>query len=113
MRALVFANGDAPSARLVSETLREGDLIVAADAGARHALACGLVPHAVVGDLDSFGEDPALAAAIPADRLHRESRRSECGSCLGLTRRHRHAAGHRHAPVGVVGHPRRQRRSRP
>jgi thiamine pyrophosphokinase len=74
MRALVFANGEAPSARLVSATLREGDLIVAADAGARHALACGLVPHAVVGDLDSFGEDPALAAAIPADRLHRESR---------------------------------------
>lgn len=71
MRALLFANGEAPSAELVASLRREGDLIVAADAGARHALACGLLPDAVVGDLDSFSEDPALAAVIPADRLHR------------------------------------------
>jgi thiamine pyrophosphokinase len=74
MRALLFANGEAPSAELVASLRREGDLIVAADAGARHALACGLLPDAVVGDLDSFSEDPALAAAVPAGRLYRVSK---------------------------------------
>jgi thiamine pyrophosphokinase len=71
MRALVFANGEAPSAALVRQLHRDGDLIVAADAGARHALACGLMPDAVVGDLDSFSEDPALQAALPGERLQR------------------------------------------
>jgi len=71
MRALIFAHGDAPSAGLVASLNRPEDLVVAADAGARHALACGLLPDAVVGDLDSFGADPILPGAIPADRLHR------------------------------------------
>jgi thiamine pyrophosphokinase len=74
MRALVFANGEAPSPELVAALREPGDLIVAADAGARHALACALLPDAVVGDLDSFSEDPALLAAVPADRLHRVAR---------------------------------------
>ena len=69
MRALVFANGDAPSEGLVKAIHRSEDRIVAADGGARHALACGLVPDAVVGDLDSV--DAAMRSAIPADRFHK------------------------------------------
>jgi len=71
MRALVFANGDPPSAALVEELHGRGDLIIAADGGARHALACDLVPDAVVGDLDSV--DAAIRTAIPADNFHRVS----------------------------------------
>ena len=66
MRALVIANGDPPSAALLEE-LREGAaLVVAADGGARSALALGLMPDIVTGDLDSIGD---ARDAIPADRI--------------------------------------------
>ncbi len=66
MRALVVANGDPPSAALLAE-LREGaTLVVAADGGARSALALGFTPDIVTGDLDSIGE---AREAIPADRI--------------------------------------------
>ena len=65
MRALVIANGDPPSAALLDE-LREGALVVAADGGARSALALGVTPDIVTGDLDSIGD---ARDAIPADRI--------------------------------------------
>jgi thiamine pyrophosphokinase len=37
--------------------LARADLIVAADGGARHALAIGVTPHIVIGDLDSIDPD--------------------------------------------------------
>jgi thiamine pyrophosphokinase len=66
MRALVFANGDLNDGSAVQAALRFApeSLIVAADGGARLALACGLVPQVVVGDLDSLmpGEVDELRA---------------------------------------------------
>jgi len=58
-RALVFANGDLHDGPAVRRALHEGAgaLIIAADGGARLALACGLTPHLVVGDMDSLSED--------------------------------------------------------
>jgi len=58
-RALVFANGDLNDGPAVEAALRFSpeSLIVAADGGARLALACGLVPRVVVGDLDSLAPD--------------------------------------------------------
>jgi thiamine pyrophosphokinase len=70
MRAIVFANGDRPSAALVAETMRDVGLVVAADGGADHALAHGIVPDAVVGDLDSVSV--AAREAIPASRFHHD-----------------------------------------
>ena len=72
MRALVFANGEPPSAALVEELSDGAPMVVAADGGARHALAAGLTPDAVVGDLDSLDDD--LWGRIPAERLHRVAR---------------------------------------
>ena len=45
--------------------------IVAADGGAAHALRRGVVPQAVIGDMDSLS--PADLAAMPPDRIHRVS----------------------------------------
>ncbi len=72
VRTLIFANGDAPSQELVNQVHRKGDLIFAADGGARHALACGLMPDAIIGDLDSV--DDEIRAAVPEGRFHRVSR---------------------------------------
>lgn len=63
MRALVFANGDPPSADLAAEFAAGADLVVAADGGAAAALAAGIHPAAVVGDLDSITDD--VRAALP------------------------------------------------
>ncbi len=53
-QVLLFANGEPPSAQTLALWHREDDLIVAADGGTRHALALGLTPHHLIGDLDSL-----------------------------------------------------------
>lgn len=70
MRALVIAHGEPPSAELVHRLADSVGLIVAADGGALIALAHGITPDAVVGDLDTMMEHPE--APIPPDRFHRE-----------------------------------------
>lgn len=59
MRAAIFLNGSPDSGRLIQAVAGRADVIVAADGGARYALAAGIVPDLVVGDMDSLGEDLA------------------------------------------------------
>ena len=61
MRALIFANGDPTSREVVQSWTQPGSLRIAADGGARNALAAGVTPDMVIGDLDS------LTDAIRAD----------------------------------------------
>jgi thiamine pyrophosphokinase len=53
-RTIIVANGDPPTTKDVARWWQPGDRIIAADGGARHALALGLTPHTVVGDMDSL-----------------------------------------------------------
>ncbi|MBI5958634.1 MAG: thiamine diphosphokinase [Chloroflexi bacterium] len=55
-RALVFSNGDLHDGPAVQSALAHAaeSLTIAADGGARLALACGIVPQYVVGDMDSL-----------------------------------------------------------
>ncbi len=55
-RVVVFVNGEIPSLEKVKEILQRDDLLIAADAGARHAIQLGLVPSAVIGDFDSLAD---------------------------------------------------------
>ena len=57
MRVVIFANGlmDDPAA-VVRAWTRPGDRFVAADGGARHAIAAGIRPHHVIGDMDSLDQ---------------------------------------------------------
>lgn len=70
MRALVIAHGEPPSPELIQRLASESDLVIGADGGALIALANGIMPDAVVGDLDTMMDHPD--AAIPPDRFHRE-----------------------------------------
>jgi len=73
MRAVIFANGQCSDIQWVRDLLRPDDLIIAADGGTRHALAAGLVPHVVIGDLDSLSPDEQAFVEAAGVRLIRFS----------------------------------------
>lgn len=56
------------SEAVLDESTALAPRLVAADGGAVQALAHGVMPEAVIGDLDSLPD--AVRAQIPADRLH-------------------------------------------
>ena len=53
-RALIFANGDFSHPEITRSIVRPDDVIIAADGGARYALALGVIPSVIIGDLDSL-----------------------------------------------------------
>ncbi len=55
-RAIIFVNGEIPDSGAARSLIRPDDIILAADGGARHALALGVIPSAIIGDLDSLSE---------------------------------------------------------
>ena len=55
-RALIFANGDFDHPAKIQSMFRADDVVIAADGGARHAHAIGILPSIVIGDLDSLTE---------------------------------------------------------
>jgi thiamine pyrophosphokinase len=54
MRVVIFVNGEFHEPQFVKELLRPEDYIIAVNGGTRHALSIGVVPQAIIGDLDSF-----------------------------------------------------------
>ena len=69
MLAVVVADGDpAPED---AELVRRADLLVAADGGARWIQSLGVVPHLVVGDLDSLDEATIAALSGAGARVER------------------------------------------
>lgn len=57
MRIIIFANGNLPNLEKARQLIRPDDFILCADGGTRHALALGLTPNAVIGDLDSVTDE--------------------------------------------------------
>ncbi|MCL4527878.1 MAG: thiamine diphosphokinase [Chloroflexi bacterium] len=56
-RIVIFANGELPDLEKARGLLRADDTILCADGGTHHALALGLQPNLVVGDMDSLSKD--------------------------------------------------------
>jgi thiamine pyrophosphokinase len=53
-RLIIFANGLVPDLASVRHLFQPGDILYAADGGTHYALALGLMPSVVIGDLDSL-----------------------------------------------------------
>lgn len=56
-RILIFANGNLPDIERARSLLSRDDYILCADGGTRHALALGVRPNLVLGDMDSLEKD--------------------------------------------------------
>jgi thiamine pyrophosphokinase len=56
-RIIIFANGELPELDKARALVQNGDFIICADGGTRHALALGLRPDLIIGDMDSADAD--------------------------------------------------------
>ncbi len=75
MNALIVLNGILPSKRRIQTYLKGTDIILCANGGSDRALAAGIKPDYVIGDLDSVSEN--TRARLPEDRfIHRPSQYS-------------------------------------
>ena len=63
MRALIVASGRPSGGEAWRSWVRTGDLVVGADGGAAQALAWGLTPHVVIGDMDSLPDQARASLA--------------------------------------------------
>ena len=85
MRTVIFANGDLRDPDEARELLRPEDRIIAVDGGTGHALAAGVVPHVIIGDLDSLSAaDGARAEAAGALTIAYPARKDETDLELAL-----------------------------
>ena len=53
-RIIIFANGEYQHLEFYQQLIEDHDYIICADGGTNHALRMGILPHLVVGDLDSI-----------------------------------------------------------
>jgi thiamine pyrophosphokinase len=77
MRAIIFANGELGDGQNVRDLLRPDDLIIAADGGTRQALAVGVIPRIIVGDLDSLSSGDLTQVKAAGARIIRFSPRKD------------------------------------
>jgi len=56
-RIIIFANGELPDVEKARALLRHDDFFICADGGTRHALALGVTPNLVIGDMDSIHQE--------------------------------------------------------
>jgi len=67
VRAVVVGNGERPSLGLWNRLMEENPVVLCADGGADTAHAYGVMPYAVIGDLDSLS--PNARAEAPPERV--------------------------------------------
>jgi thiamine pyrophosphokinase len=77
MRAVIFVNGEFIDPQGARHLLRAGDFIIAADGGTHYALSVGVIPHVVIGDLDSLSPDEQARVGMAGSRIIRLSPRKD------------------------------------
>lgn len=65
--ALIYGNGKQISQKLFAALYKEHPMLVAADGGTAHVLAHGAVPDLIIGDMDSFTDEPPTGVPVIRD----------------------------------------------
>ena len=65
MRCVIFCAGGFGG---LTEPLREGDFVIAADGGVKHVESLGIRPDIILGDFDSLGYAPEGAEVYPVEK---------------------------------------------
>lgn len=79
-RIVIFANGEIPDINKARLLLGADDTIICADGGTRHALALGLQPNLIIGDMDSTERDQLQklqAADVPIELFSRNKNETD------------------------------------
>ncbi len=71
MKCIIIANGEIRDDDFSARVIAGGDFTICVDGGARHLERMGIVPDAVIGDLDSIGEKEKLHLEQKGVRFHR------------------------------------------
>ena len=100
MRAIIIANGHVGNSEASQAQTWPHDLVVCADGGAQHALALGLAPDVVIGDLDSLdGDVRARLEGEGCQVLAHPTRKDETDLELAL----RYAVDHEVGEILILG----------
>jgi thiamine pyrophosphokinase len=99
-RAILFANGDLPDPDLARQLIQPGDILIAADGGARHAASLGVVPSLIIGDFDSLSASELERFASAGATLERHPPAKD-ETDLELALDHAIRAGY--SPILVLG----------
>ena len=79
-RIVIFANGELPNIEKARALVKADDYIICADGGTHHALALGITPHLVIGDMDSVTKDEVQRlkkADIPIELYPRDKNETD------------------------------------
>ncbi|MBE3578081.1 MAG: thiamine diphosphokinase [Limnochordales bacterium] len=75
--AVIVLNGTPPPTALVRQLITPSSILIAADGGAAACLEAGVLPHHVVGDLDSLSAAHLKLLAAPPVTFHRHPREKD------------------------------------
>jgi thiamine pyrophosphokinase len=99
-RALIFVNGELYNPGAARAIVQPEDVIIAADGGARHALALGVIPNAIIGDFDSLSEaEVRVFSDMGVHILRFPPSKDETDLELALA----HAVRAGHDPIIIIG----------
>ena len=60
MKCVIIANGDLEYTKDILYTIKNAQMIISADGGARHLRALNILPHVMIGDFDSIHPDDQI-----------------------------------------------------
>ncbi len=84
-RAVIFVNGEFTPPPVLKQIISPDAYIIAVDGGTRHAFRIGVVPHIIIGDLDSLSpDDLARAEAAHVALLRFSAQKDETDLELAL-----------------------------
>jgi thiamine pyrophosphokinase len=84
MNGVLFVGGEGPTEELFGRYRETDAFVIAADSGLQTAIAFGVEPDLIVGDMDSL-EDQALLSRFPAEKVVRfPSEKGETDAEIGI-----------------------------